>query len=69
MVVFKSTKKQDDDYLEFREFRFFLQALRQFFEYYQAFSNIFFIWNISNEGVKSHDSSIKCLEIITKIKS
>ena len=38
MVVLKSTKKHDDDYLEFREFRLFLQALRQFFEYYQAFS-------------------------------
>merc|ERR1712106_459395 len=39
--VSKSTKKQDDDYLEFREFRFFLQALRQFFEYYQAFSRLY----------------------------
>eukprot|EP00092_Neocalanus_flemingeri_P105206 GFUD01134808.1.p1 GENE.GFUD01134808.1~~GFUD01134808.1.p1 ORF type:complete len:186 (+),score=39.30 GFUD01134808.1:175-732(+) len=38
--VAKAKKKHDDDYLEFREFRFFLQALRQFFEYYQAFSRI-----------------------------
>merc|ERR1719186_737807 len=38
--VSKSTKKHDDDYLEFREFRLFLQALRQFFEYYQAFSRL-----------------------------
>ena len=38
MVVLKSTKKHADDYLEFLEFRLFLQALRQFFEYYQAFS-------------------------------
>jgi len=38
--VSKSTKKHDDDYLEFREFRVFLQALRQFFEYYQAFSRL-----------------------------
>jgi len=36
--VSKSAKTSDDDFLEFREFRFFLQALRQFFEYYQAFS-------------------------------
>eukprot|EP00090_Calanus_glacialis_P000251 TRINITY_DN10165_c0_g1_i1.p1 TRINITY_DN10165_c0_g1~~TRINITY_DN10165_c0_g1_i1.p1 ORF type:complete len:183 (-),score=50.60 TRINITY_DN10165_c0_g1_i1:189-737(-) len=38
--VSKSTKKHDDDYLEFREFRVFLQALRQFFEYYQAFNRL-----------------------------
>eukprot|EP00092_Neocalanus_flemingeri_P014895 GFUD01016087.1.p1 GENE.GFUD01016087.1~~GFUD01016087.1.p1 ORF type:complete len:183 (-),score=43.94 GFUD01016087.1:103-651(-) len=38
--VAQAKKKHDDDYLEFREFRFFLQALRQFFEYYQAFSRI-----------------------------
>jgi len=29
-----------DDYIEFREFRLFLQTLRQFFEYYQAFDRI-----------------------------
>merc|ERR1712018_268109 len=28
------------DYLEFREFRLFLQTLRQYFEYYQAFARI-----------------------------
>merc|ERR1712202_112333 len=38
--VSKSTKKHADDYLEFLEFRLFLQALRQFFEYYQAFSRL-----------------------------
>ena len=26
------------DYIEFREFRLFLQTLRQYFEYYQAFA-------------------------------
>ena len=30
--------KHGDDLLEFREFRLFLQTLRQFFEYYQAFA-------------------------------
>ena len=34
----KTTRSHGDDYLEFNEFRFFLQTLRQFFEYYQAFS-------------------------------
>merc|ERR1711962_1133340 len=29
-----------DDYLEFREFRLFFQTLRQYFEYFQAFSRI-----------------------------
>ena len=35
----KSKRKDGvgDDYIEFREFRFFLLALRQYFEYYQAF--------------------------------
>lgn len=32
--------KHGDDLLEFREFRLFLQTLRQFFEYYQAFERI-----------------------------
>merc|ERR1712110_1163202 len=32
--------KFGDDLLEFREFRLFLQTLRQFFEYYQAFERI-----------------------------
>jgi len=32
--------KHGDDLLEFREFRLFLQTLRQFFEYYQAFARI-----------------------------
>ena len=30
--------KHGDDLLEFREFRLFLQTMRQFFEYYQAFA-------------------------------
>lgn len=39
---FAKNKSQGDDkygpdYLEFREFRLFLQSLRQYFEYYQAF--------------------------------
>jgi len=29
-----------EHYIEFREFRLFLQSLRQYFEYYQAFSRI-----------------------------
>lgn len=32
--------KYGPEYLEFREFRLFLQTLRQFFEYYQAFARI-----------------------------
>lgn len=32
-----SRGKQGDDYIEFREFRYFLQALRQYFEYWVAF--------------------------------
>jgi len=32
--------KHGDDYLEFREFRLFFQTLRQYFEYFQAFSRI-----------------------------
>ena len=34
----KTTRSHGDEYLEFSEFRFFLQTLRQFFEYYKAFS-------------------------------
>ena len=30
-------RKVGDDYLELVEFRLFLQTLRQYFEYYQAF--------------------------------
>merc|ERR1739838_715224 len=29
-----------DEYIEFKEFRLFLQTLRQFFEYYQAFDRV-----------------------------
>ena len=29
-----------DDYIEFKEFRFFLLSLRQYFEYWQAFSRV-----------------------------
>ena len=32
--------KCGDDYLEFSEFRLFLQTLRQYFEYYQAFDRL-----------------------------
>jgi len=32
--------KHGDDYLEFREFRLFFQTLRQYFEYFQAFSRL-----------------------------
>jgi len=35
----KSTRgAMGDDYIEFREFRFFLLSLRQYFEYWEAFS-------------------------------
>jgi len=36
--ISKTQRRKEDDYLEFREFRLFLKTLRQFFEYYQAFS-------------------------------
>ena len=36
-AVSKSSNEKGDDYIEFKEFRLFLQTLRQFFEYYQAF--------------------------------
>jgi len=32
--------KHGDDFIEFREFRLFFQTLRQYFEYYQAFSRL-----------------------------
>ena len=35
---FQSNKRFADDYLDFKEFRLFLKTLRQFFEFYQAFS-------------------------------
>merc|ERR1712055_299889 len=38
--VHKSDSPHGDDYLQFSEFRLFLQAVRQFFEYYQAFDRI-----------------------------
>merc|ERR1712106_669112 len=38
--VSKSKHIHADDYLDFKEFRLFLAALRQFFEFYQAFSRI-----------------------------
>ena len=47
----KTTRSHGDDYLEFNEFRFFLQTLRQFFEYYQAFSRYCSL--VSSHGRKS----------------
>ena len=38
--VASGPSEHGDDYIEFREFRLFLQTLRQFFEYYQAFDRI-----------------------------
>merc|ERR1711872_279607 len=38
--VHTSKNQHGDDYLEFSEFRLFLHAVRQFFEYYQAFDRI-----------------------------
>eukprot|EP00095_Tigriopus_kingsejongensis_P009679 maker-scaffold84_size396325-snap-gene-1.14 protein:Tk09679 transcript:maker-scaffold84_size396325-snap-gene-1.14-mRNA-1 annotation:"flagellar calcium-binding protein" len=38
--ISKSGDKYGPDYLEFREFRVFLQTLRQNFEYFQAFARI-----------------------------
>merc|ERR1739844_843979 len=39
-AVSKSSNEKGDDYIEFKEFRLFLQTLRQFFEYYQAFDRV-----------------------------
>ena len=36
--VSKSDNKHGAEYIEFPEFRLFLQTLRQFFEYYEAFN-------------------------------
>merc|ERR1712241_1667766 len=47
----KTTRSHGDDYLEFNEFRFFLQTLRQFFEYYQAFTSL----DSGNDGKISKD--------------
>jgi len=38
--VHPSSNSHGDDYLQFSEFRLFLHAVRQFFEYYQAFDRI-----------------------------
>ncbi|XP_065674524.1 flagellar calcium-binding protein TB-44A [Hydra vulgaris] len=38
--VVKSNKKSGDDFIEWKEFRFFLLSLRQYFEYYEAFTRI-----------------------------
>ena len=35
--VSKTPNEHGPDFIEFREFRLFLQTLRQYFEYYQAF--------------------------------
>ena len=35
--VSKTPSEHGPDFIEFREFRLFLQTLRQYFEYYQAF--------------------------------
>ena len=37
-AVSKSDNPHGDDFIEFPEFRLFLQTLRQFFEYYEAFN-------------------------------
>lgn len=34
----KSKRDKGDDYIEFREFRYFLLSLRQYFEYWEAFT-------------------------------
>ena len=36
--VAKSENPHGDDYIQWPEFRLFLQTLRQFFEYYEAFN-------------------------------
>merc|ERR1711915_638714 len=38
--VHQSSNTHGDDYLQFIEFRLFLHAVRQFFEYYQAFDRL-----------------------------
>merc|ERR1711893_370762 len=38
--VSKSDNKHGAEYIEFPEFRLFLQTLRQFFEYYEAFNKL-----------------------------
>ena len=40
LTIIKGDSKYGDDYLEFREFRLFLQTLRATFEFYQAFNTI-----------------------------
>merc|ERR1712109_18483 len=39
-AVSKSDNPHGDDFIEFPEFRLFLQTLRQFFEYYEAFNRL-----------------------------
>merc|ERR1711963_24980 len=56
--------KHGDDLLEFREFRLFLQTLRQFFEYYQAFERI--DTGDDNRVSKEEFCSDKIKESITK---
>ena len=52
----KRTDVKGDDYIEFREFRFFLLSLRQYFEYYVAFVRSVWLFlksfhiNLSFEG-------------------
>lgn len=36
----KSKSKHGDDYLEFKEFRYFLKYLRQYYEYWVAFERV-----------------------------
>merc|ERR1712226_181467 len=38
--VAKSENPHGDDYIQWPEFRLFLQTLRQFFEYYEAFNRL-----------------------------
>ena len=39
-AVSKAENAHGDDFIQFSEFRLFLQTLRQFFEYFQAFNRL-----------------------------
>ena len=45
--VSKTPNEHGPDFIEFREFRLFLQTLRQYFEYYQAFDRSVSLMTVS----------------------
>ena len=65
-AVSKAENAHGDDFIQFSEFRLFLQTLRQFFEYFQAFNRL----DVGEDQRvdKEEFTSDKMKEVIEKVR-